>query len=79
MNNWGYLFWLKNDNNSAAQIFSINLKEYPHSALILENLGDTYVKLKDKTKAEEYYLKSLGINLNNIRMKNTLQKLNDNE
>lgn len=79
MNNLGYSFWRKNDNTSAAQVFLINLKEYPQSALILENLGDTYVRTKDKVKAREYYLRSLEIDPNNNRAKKALEKLTDKQ
>lgn len=75
MNNLGYLLWKKDDNISAARIFLINLEEYPDSATILWNLGDTYANMKDKAKAEEYYRRSLQIDPDNTWVKDALEKL----
>lgn len=75
MNNLGYSFWNKNDNQSAIQVFKMNLEEYPQSAVIYENLGDTYLKIGDKTKAEEYYYESLKIEPNNNWIKKKLEEI----
>lgn len=76
MSNLGYSLWNKEDNQSAIKVFEMNLKEYPKSASILENLGDGYLKLKNPVMAKEFYLKSLEIEPNNNWVKQSLAKCN---
>jgi len=48
----------------ALAVFSLNAKYYPNSAGVYAAIGDYYSAEKNKTKAAEFYNKSLTINEN---------------
>jgi predicted alpha/beta superfamily hydrolase len=67
--------FLRNDPhriNDAIDLLQMNARNYPHSVIVHELLGDTYVKTGDNQKARISYQKALDIEPGNERL---LQKL----
>lgn len=75
MNNLGYGFWQRYDYDSAIEVFMLNLEVYPESAIIFENLGDSYMKQGQTTKAIEYYRRSLESDPANTGLRRRLEKI----
>ncbi|MEO0094398.1 MAG: tetratricopeptide repeat protein [candidate division WOR-3 bacterium] len=70
----GWVYYQKGDYESAL----VDLKrasEFVEDAVILEHLGDVYVKINEIEKAKEVYNKVLKLEPNNKRVKNKLLKL----
>jgi tetratricopeptide (TPR) repeat protein len=47
----------------AAQVFKLNIKNYPESFSVYDSMGDFYVAIGNKEKAIENYKKSVSLNI----------------
>ncbi|CAL2081738.1 TPR repeat-containing protein [Tenacibaculum sp. 190524A02b] len=75
LNSLGYKC-IKNKNyNKAIEIFKINTVLYPKSSNTYDSLGDSYLAVKDTTKAIECFKKALSINPENRSSKRKFNKL----
>ncbi|MGZ3944481.1 MAG: tetratricopeptide repeat protein, partial [Mucilaginibacter sp.] len=61
MNGIAYYLMQNKQPKKAYQLFSLNIKNYPHSENAYDSMGDYYAAQKDKAKAIEYYTKAISI------------------
>ena len=64
MDSRGYQFQFEEKWAYAYVLLSMNIKNYPQSALAHEKMGDYYIAMFDTTKAIEFYTKAIGLNKN---------------
>jgi len=76
-NNLGYHFLWKGETESALQIFTINVAEFPESANVYDSRGEAYYNLKDFALAKKDYERSLLLNPMNDNAKAMLLKLRE--
>ncbi|MAD98004.1 MAG: hypothetical protein CMB99_11825 [Flavobacteriaceae bacterium] len=75
INRMGYDYMRKREYENALEIFKINNKLYPKSSNTFDSMADAYLRMKDTTKAIEYYKKALAINPENRSSKRQLKKI----
>lgn len=62
-------------NNLVIEVFNLNAEEYPDSWRVWDCLGLAYMINRENSISIRYYRKSLELNPNNIRGKNTIKML----
>jgi predicted alpha/beta superfamily hydrolase len=60
----------------AIELLEMNARNYPKSSYIHEIMGDVFLKMTDREKAKNSYLKAMSLDPANIAIKEKLQKLN---
>jgi len=75
LNNLGYSFYTKNQNELAIQILTLNCKEYPESANTYDSLGEIYEAIGKLDLAKENYQKSLELNPKSENAKQMISKI----
>ena len=69
-------FFLKHENKKMVlYLYSMGLKKFPESTLLLESLGDFYVSENNNLKAKEAYKKAYVINPELVDVKKKLEQL----
>ena len=59
---YGYSFLWENNLIDAIPIFGLVISEFPNSANAYDSMGEAYLQAKDRTKALQFYEKSLLMN-----------------
>ncbi len=76
LNQLGYDLMNKGNKNAALAIFQLNTEFYPEAFNTWDSLAEWYMLEGDKTRAIEYYRKSLSLNPTSENGKKMLDKLN---
>lgn len=74
-NNLGYQFLGRGENQTAIQIFQLNVETHPRSSNAYDSLGEAYAAAGNKDLAIETYRKALAFNSENTNSKAALLRL----
>ncbi len=72
---YGYSFLWENNLIDAIPIFGLVISEFPNSANAYDSMGEAYLQAKDRTKALQFYEKSLLMNPDNFYAEDVIQKI----
>jgi tetratricopeptide (TPR) repeat protein len=78
INQLGYQYFGKNNNELALIVFKFNVKAYPEAFNTYDSLGEAFMKLDNIEHAILNYEKSLELNPNNKNAVRMLEKLRTN-
>ena len=70
----GWIFFKKGQYKDALDVLKKANQKTPNEAVILEHIGDTYIKLKRSDEAAGYYNKALKANINETDKKRIQRK-----
>lgn len=76
LNAVGYLV-LEKDPAAAIPVFQLNAATFPQSGNVWDSLAESYLKVGDSKKAEEYYQKSLALDPKNDNARDVLRKIRE--
>ena len=75
LNNLGYEYLNKNENEKALEIFKLNVLLYPNSGNAYDSYGEILLKINIKEEAIKMYKKSIELNPENENGKRVLEEL----
>ena len=75
LNNLGYEYSNKNENEKALEIFKLNVTLYPSSAKVYDSYGEILLKMNEKEEAIKMYKKSVELNPENENSKSVLEEI----
>ena len=77
MNSLAYSYLGKKEYETAIKLFEMNVDSYPDSWNVYDSLGEAYLKMGNKEKAKENYIKSIELNPDNENGKKVLKELSE--
>lgn len=75
LNYFGYKFLNADRSDIALRLFKINTELFPKVANTFDSFAEAYLKMGDKENAIKNYKKTLALDTENIRVKNTIHEL----